>query len=88
MKSVHLGLLSRETNQQLEYLEPFIFDIKNIIYSIDAIFKSGESVCYGQIGYSDLIDKTNLFYLPRQIAPIYLNYRLVKPLRLGAVQDH
>lgn len=66
IKSIHFGMLTRKTEQQLEYIESFLFDIKNRIYAIDKIFKSGKSMCYSQVGYSDLSEKSHKFILLRE----------------------
>ncbi len=63
IRSVQSGILTREAEQQLDYIEPFIFDIKNRIHAIDTIFKSGKSISYSQAGYSDLVDKVHKFTL-------------------------
>lgn len=66
IRFIRCGILTRKTKQQLAYIEPFIFDIKNRIYAIDKIFNMGKSFCYSQVGYSDLSERFHKFILLRE----------------------
>ena len=59
-------VLAKPIEKQLDYLTPFIFDIKNRIYSIDLVLKNKKGSNYIQVGYSNLNNKNDKFLLLNQ----------------------
>lgn len=66
VQNVQDQILICKKEQQLELIAFYVFDIRNRIFAIDAVFNESKSKSYGQVGYSDLTLKVHKFILLEQ----------------------
>jgi retron-type reverse transcriptase len=66
VQNVQNHILRYKKEQQLDFITSHVFDIKNRIFAIDAVFTESKSSSYGQVDYSDLTLKSHKFVLLEQ----------------------
>jgi RNA-directed DNA polymerase len=66
VENVQTQILLCKREQQLDFITSHVFDIKNRIFAIDAVFAESKGTSYGQVGYNDLTLKSDKFVLLEQ----------------------
>lgn len=72
VQNVQNQILRCKREQRLDFIAFHVFDIRNRIFSIDKVLNESKSSSYDQVGYSDLIRKSDKFVLLKQTKLINL----------------
>lgn len=73
VQNVQNQILRCKREQRLDFIISHVFDIRNRIFSIDNVLNKAKSSSYDQVGYSDLIRKSDKFVLLKQTKLINLS---------------
>lgn len=66
VENIQIQILTYKKEQQLDFITPLIFDVRNRILAVDIVFAEGKNSSYSQVGYSDLTLKADKLILLNQ----------------------
>ena len=80
VQNVQNQILRYKKEQRLDFIAFHVFDIRNRIFSIDKVLNESKSSSYDQVGYSDLIRKSDKFVVRRVVANKFSLNKFFNPI--------